>query len=254
MQYTATYLPFRPDGTVDLAELGRIEQKGLREGLTDGERAAFDEARAHPEGAAMLRNARLEYRESLEREIQKSGGAIVTERWRNGVRAERTVQYFKPLVPATNGNGRARQRGAGRPKAKAGSRTSSSSSGDDDPPGPEPPRRRLCALCNRDIPPERAPQARYCSQRHAERHRKRRTRARHVAPRASTPTDERRYLKFEPGEPERLLLLAPCRCNGNHVLERDPELGHRCVKCGRQRPDSPIGKQTLGRLAGVVLS
>jgi hypothetical protein len=125
----------------------------------------------------------------------------------------------------------------------------------DDPDEPEPPSRRLCALCSRDIPAERATQARYCSDRHAERDRKRRTRARNRE-RSVKVSILRQLLvdrtnNLEPGELVPLLEDATCACNGRHILDVDPKLGKRCVRCGRQRPDSDLGKSLLQQLAAA---
>jgi hypothetical protein len=97
-------------------------------------------------------------------------------------------QKTTPII--ANGNGRTapRPRGAGRPRAKAGARSTSSGSGDDDPPEPPPSRRRLCAVCGGDLPADRK---QYCSDRHADRARQRRKRARDRVARALPATDAR---------------------------------------------------------------
>jgi hypothetical protein len=166
---------------------------------------------------------------------------VIHERHRNGELVDRTVQTC-PSPATANDNGRTapRRRGAGRPRAKAGSRSSSSLGDDSDE--PEPPKRRLCALCNRDIPPERAPQAKYCSEQHAERDRKRRTRARNRerAVKVGALTWRNDHLggyRIPPAEADELLKklrrLAECRCNGRHMVFAD--WADHCVRCGRDR-------------------
>src|SRR5215212_1676774 len=139
---------------------------------------------------------------------------------------------------------RPRTRGAGRPAGRGSSRRSSARSGDsgsEDGPSDEPPsRRRLCTFCGRPLSPERATQARYCSDKHADADRQRRKRThdreRDVGPRVPTTADEQRMLRFEAGEYERLLRLATCRCNGTHILAgHGDEPSPRCVKSRRQR-------------------
>lgn len=155
-------------------------------------------------------------------------------------------------VRSRNGS-RPRPRGAGRPAVRGASRRSSARSGDsgdsgeEGPEGPDdapPSRRRLCAHCGRPIPAERATQARYCSDTHADADRQRRKRARDrerdLRPRVPTAADERRMLTLEPGEHDRLRALVTC--NGRHAVilaGRDDEPGPRCVKCGRLRTTGP---------------
>jgi hypothetical protein len=133
---------------------------------------------------------------------------------------------------------------SGRPAVRGSSRRSSARSGDsgDDgepsepEPPPEPPERRLCALCNRDIPVERSPRATYCSDQHADRDRQRRKRqcdrARDFRPRVPTTADFRRMLEITDEELVELRALAECRCNGSHV-EFDPG---ECFRCGHWLP------------------
>jgi hypothetical protein len=204
MKYNETYL----GRTLNLGRIEQMDRTG--EPLTPEERAVLDAANPRERMEA----ARA-YVEHLEQIVRLHGGTIITERsgWRDGEQfSERTVETFPPLMNGNGGNGRtnSRPRGAGRPRAKAGSRSSGSSS--DDPDEPEPPRRRLCAFCKRDIPPERATQARYCSDKHAEVARKRRTR------------DRQRSLRV--GQP-----AIGCRCNGRHMIFADWP-GH-CIRCGR---------------------
>jgi hypothetical protein len=164
---------------------------------------------------------------------------------------------FPDVVPAT---ARSRESHGAKPSRHRGSRRgerAASSSSDDPEPEPPPSRRRLCACCGCDIPDDRGPRAKYFNDQHAARDRQRRKRTRDRArapatPRLPTPIDELRMLAWNPGDYEQLLLCAVCRCNGHHILERDPTLGDRCCKCGRQTPGSSIGEQTLLLLAGVV--
>jgi hypothetical protein len=126
-----------------------------------------------------------------------------------------------------------RQRGSRR-----GARASSSSSDDPDDEGPtdEPPARRLCQFCGGDIPAERARQARYCSDRHADRDRQRRKRQRDrerdLRPRMPTSADFRRMLEITDELSEQLRLRAFCNCNGRHQ-EFEPG---ECFRCGHWLP------------------
>jgi hypothetical protein len=257
----------KDDLSVDMVELGRIEQKDrVGEALTSDEQTVLEAVLDHPLGARMLSSAARQYIEYLDRQVREHGGTIVTHRvrYRDGRRtSERRVERF----PATRRGGaptaerRAvarstpRARGAGRPKGQ--STRSSARSGDsgDDGPSDEPPsRRRLCAFCGRDI--HRATQAKYCSDKHADadrqRRKRQRQRERNLRPRVPTTADEWRMSTFEVGGYERLLKFATCRCNGHHILDRDEELGHRCIQCGRQRPESALGMRSLMRLRAVV--
>jgi hypothetical protein len=161
-----------------------------------------------------------------------------------------------PPVDLTATRTAPRARGAGRPAARRAAGARSGSDPGDEGPSDEPPRRRLCAHCGGEIPDSRGPRALYCEDKCSQNARKARERAREYErnpkPRSGPTHDERRMFKFEPGELERLLLYAVCRCNGHHILERDSELGHRCCKCGRQTPGSEIGRGTLLRLGAVV--
>jgi hypothetical protein len=116
----------------------------------------------------------------------------------------------------------------------------------DDPDEPEPPRRRLCAFCGAELPPDRR---KYCTDKHAGRDRQRRKRehhrARDVIPRIPTTADWKRMEDMQPGEWERLLACATCRCNGHDILDRDPLLGYRCIKCGRQRPGTTLAQREV---------
>ena len=145
------------------------------------------------------------------------------------------------VVPQVRARG-TRRLAAGRPKAQSTrSSARSGDSGDDgssDPDESEPPKRRLCAFCGRELP---AGKRKFCSDKHAAADRKRRQRERDRARAISTPSlpttaDVRRMLRIDDEELARLLILAVCRCNGHHILERDALLGRRCCKCGRQRP------------------
>ena len=144
-------------------------------------------------------------------------------------------------VNRVHGRTAPRARGAGRPPVRSTSKRSSASgdSGDSDG-SSEPPRRRHCKLCGGERPPEKR---KYCSDQHAGRDRLRqwreRDRERDVTPKV--PRDEL----------DRLLSKAVCRCNGHHVLDVDPDLGERCVLCGRQRPESTSGRKLLRQLAAV---
>jgi hypothetical protein len=239
MKYNETYLD-------EFLELGRIEQNArCGEPLTPEEQTILDAAIAANPREVM--EAAKAYEKHLEQEKRLYGGTIITERrgWRDGKQfSERTVETFPPLVNTNGGNGAngrtaPRQRGAGRPRAKAGSRSSGSSSGDDSD-EPEPPSRRLCAFCGRNIPGERSPLARYCSDRHAARDRQRRKRTRDRSAKVSIPTwrDEQRMLRFEPGERDLLRdFYLWCRCTrfgGNHILTAPDDTPTRCVKSGRR--------------------
>jgi hypothetical protein len=162
---------------------------------------------------------------------RRTGGTV----FRNGRPLVPQITLVREAAPPViaNGNGSngrtaPRQRGAGRPRAQAGSRSSSSSGDDSDE--PEPPSRRLCAFCNHEIPARRATQARYCSDRHAERDRKQRTRRRNRQ-RAAKPLEHLgAYRVASRDEYDELLRLARCRCNGRHLIFADWP-GH-CIRCG----------------------
>jgi hypothetical protein len=140
---------------------------------------------------------------------------------------EQRLDASRKTTPATG----PRPRGGGRPRARAARSGSSSSS---DPDEPEPPRRRLCAFCGREIS-GRSAQARYCTDKHADRDRQRRKRARdrERAVAKPRPVVWGGY-KLQPGEYAGLLRLANCRCNGHHILAPpDDPPSPRCIKCGR---------------------
>lgn len=148
----------------------------------------------------------------------------------------------------------ARVRGSRRSRASS----SSSDSGESGEPGEsEPPRRRLCACCGRDIPADRGPRAIYIDETHGRRYRKRRQRerrrARDVTPKIPTTADFRKMVRLEPSELERLLSNATSACNGHHVLDapRDADLGERCVLCGRQMPETMAGRKLLSQSAAL---
>jgi hypothetical protein len=132
-----------------------------------------------------------------------------------------------------------RARGGGRPRgasqrssAKSGDSGSDDSSSDE----PEPPRRRFCAFCSRELPPGKR---KYCSDLHADRDRQRRKRerdrARDLTPKIPTSADFQRMLRLEPEVRARLLARAQqgCRCNGHHLVF--VEDAPRCCKCGHDR-------------------
>jgi hypothetical protein len=128
-----------------------------------------------------------------------------------------------------------------RPRAQATrSSARSGDSGDDglpeSKPHPEPPTRRLCAFCGKDIPADRSPRATYCSERHADRDRQRRKRqrdrARDVRPRIPKAADFRRMLELTEEELAKLRERSACRCNGRHLeFERG-----ECSRCGHSLP------------------
>jgi hypothetical protein len=136
---------------------------------------------------------------------------------------------------------RDRALGGGRPGHGA-SRRSSARSGDsgsddsDSSEGSEPPPRRLCAFCGKDIPADRSPKATYCTDKHADRDRQRRKRARDrersKLPPTPQPADFWRMYELTDRDRKRLWELAVCRCNGHHV-ELEPGW---CCKCGHPLP------------------
>ncbi len=133
---------------------------------------------------------------------------------------------------------------SGRPAVRGSSRRSSARSGDsgDDgepsepEPHPEAPARRLCQFCGRDIPADRSPRARYCSDQHADRDRQRRKRhrdrERDVRPPTPQPADFWRMRQITDEDLRRLREFVACRCNGRH-LEFDPG---ECFRCGHSLP------------------
>jgi hypothetical protein len=127
-----------------------------------------------------------------------------------------------------------RAESSGSPRSSSTTR-SSARSGDSGPSDePEPERRRLCALCNREIPAARSSRALHCTNKHGaldrQRRKRQRDRARNQLPRIPTTADFRRMREISPEEWGRLCRLAVCRCNGDH-LEFEP--GH-CFTCGRR--------------------
>jgi len=86
--------------------------------------------------------------------------------------------------------------------------------------------------------------------RHRARQRER-ERAKGVAPKVPKTADFKRMEQFDDGELLRLLSTATCACNGRHILDEDQELGERCVRCGRQRPESARGQELLGQLVAL---
>jgi hypothetical protein len=138
----------------------------------------------------------------------------------------------------------------GRSEARPGSCSMSGASsrgGDsgDEPGESEPPSRRLCAFCGRDIPAGRSPRAIYCSDRHADRDRQRRKRqrdrARDLRPRIPTTADFKRMLEISEEVAEKLREFSVCRCNGSH-LELEPG---ECFRCGHLLPGEVIGGALL---------
>ncbi len=128
--------------------------------------------------------------------------------------------------------------------SRRGERSTSSSS-DDPGPDSEPPSRRLCAFCGKNIPADRSPKATHCSDRHADRDRQRRKRqrdrARSKLPPTPTTADFWRMLEISAEDRERLRELVVCRCNGHH-LEFEPGW---CSKCGHWLPDVVTGGAKL---------
>jgi hypothetical protein len=173
--------------------------------------------------AAVRQGNKLGLRVVSAAEFRRTPGVAVTPRRPRVPRAPRE---------ATN----TRTRGSRR-----GTRAAASSSDDPDP--EPPPAARLCACgCGQGISHRRA-DARYVDDTHSKRSR----RAQARRDRVEDHFDDHRHDPYR-DDRERLLLYAVCRCNGGHILERDPELGHRCCKCGRQRPDSAV-KPRLGVVA-----
>jgi hypothetical protein len=129
-----------------------------------------------------------------------------------------------------------RARGAGRPGARSTTDASRSGDGGDEGPSDEPPPRRLCSFCGKDIPADRSPRAKYCKGAHADRDRQRRKRQRDrerdVRPRIPTTADERRMYEITEELAEQLRARAFCGCNGRH-LEFDPGA---CFRCGHWLP------------------
>jgi hypothetical protein len=129
---------------------------------------------------------------------------------------------------------------------RRGERSRSSSSDDPDPDpdqdSDESWRRRLCAHCGKDIPDDRAPQARYCKDEHGalyrQRLKRRRDRERSKLPPTPSSAGDLRYRQLTYDELIRLQRLVVCRCNGHH-LEFEP--GH-CTKCGRNLPRTSVGE------------
>ncbi len=124
--------------------------------------------------------------------------------------------------------------------SRRGERATSSSSDDPDS-DPEPPARRLCAYCGKDIPADRGPKATYCTKRHADRDRQRRKRQRDRErarlPRVPTTADFRRMLELDAETAEKLRQVAVCRCNGSHLEFESGE----CFRCGHWLPQEIIG-------------
>lgn len=225
-------------------------------------------------------------REHLERQARERPGTFVTDAQRIGLDGRRTIDRRVDHFPAKHVladrtlRSRPHARGAGRPKAQAtrsSARSGDSGSGDGLGESKEPPKRRLCAFCNRELPPGKR---RYCSDKHAGRDRQRRKRERD---RQRTGVGGARAIRFRkdvhlgitedgwdrhrrdpykdfdtelwrgPNEPPELVtyevlrdrVAAGCRCNGHHIELED---GH-CTKCGHRvawtedradgRPEAP---------------
>ena len=220
---------------------------------------SWDEIRSRPEGHAVARRNRA----ALEKARGTGASTYVREGFQRGDDGEVRLTKTQAQVPTPTDQerrghhddrprtGRAPRRATNvrrRGSRRSPSRRSSERSGDsgDDGPSDEPPsRRRLCGLCGRDIPAGRSRRARYCSDRHAalarQRRKRQRDRARDGTPRI--PTSQGRMLVLGEVELERLLQFTVCRCNRHRILDRDPVLGHRCVKCGRQRPESSLAQR-----------
>lgn len=136
--------------------------------------------------------------------------------------------------PATN----QRVRGSRRSTVRRSSERSGDSGSDSE--SSEPPPRRLCAFCGKDIPANRSPRATHCSDRHADRDRQRRKRqrdrARSKLPPTPTTADFRRMLEITDEERDWLRALVVCRCNGRH-LEFDPG---ECFRCGHTLPREQV--------------
>jgi hypothetical protein len=219
---------------IDPLKLGAIEQAHRTgEELTSEQEDARNAVLEHPMGALWLSRSALQYDAYLAEQVRIHGGEIVSETYRWGRRVERTVQRFPGAQVQPQLQGEAR------PGVRRSSQRSCARSGDspgDDGPSDEPPSRRLCAFCGKDIPPERSPKATHCTDKHADRDRQRRKRARDRArsklPAAPITADFRRMVQLHDAERERLWELAVCRCNGQH-LELEPG---SCAKCGHWLP------------------
>jgi hypothetical protein len=198
-------------------------------------------AEEYAEAIAELKAKRDAADAELPRVVAREKAAMAqSDRMRGSTVSLRTSGPRLRLGPVPKPRRGARARGAGRPKAQSTrSSARSGDSGDDSPSDKtEPPRRRLCALCNRELPPGKR---KYCSDRHAVRDRVRRKRererARDVTPRIPSTADDRRYRTWEPGDYERLLARLGCRCNGSHLVFRED--APRCRKCGHDYEDPP---------------
>jgi hypothetical protein len=178
----------------------------------------------------------VEPSEEQERHLEETGRLAFPMRTVGPTAKERE----RGRLPRTRAisQGRPRARGAGRPAVRGSSRRSSARSGDSgsEDGEPEPPPRRLCAFCGKDIPATKSSRALYCCDQHADRDRQRRKRQRDrerdLRPRTPTTADERRMYEITPEDVERLQAVAACRCNGRH-LEFDPG---SCFRCGHWLP------------------
>lgn len=165
---------------------------------------------------------------------------------RHGARRSRVQRARGIGVTQATGREPRETRNGRRRGSRRGERATSSSSDDPGPSEPEPhseqpPTRRLCQFCNRDIPPDRSSRARYCSDRHADRDRQRRKRQRDRAraqlPRVPTTADFRRMLELDAETSEKLRQVSVCRCDGSH-LELEPG---ECFRCGHWLPREIVG-------------
>jgi hypothetical protein len=176
-------------------------------------------------------------REAEEKEAEGKRHRDSARMIRQHFRGERSrAERSRVNVPA---RAKARARGAGRPKAqstRSSARSGDSGSDSESSDTSAPARRRLCAFCGKRIPASRSPRATHCSDRHADRDRQRRKRARDGArsklPSAPTTADYRRMVQLSDEDRARLWELAVCRCNGHH-LELEPGV---CTKCGHWLP------------------
>jgi hypothetical protein len=203
--------------------------------------AAWQEAMERGEHAALDLGAEWEEAERWAcAEITRRAGAeagfeLVREPGVTYVRASRErPRRGRSPRPATND----RRRGSRRSPARRSSERSGDSGDDSD--SSEPPPRRLCAFCGKDIPSDRSSKATHCSDRHADRDRQRRKRARDrersKLPPTPTTADFRRMLELTDEERAWLRALVLCHCNGRH-LEFDPG---ECFRCGRHLPPTPV--------------
>jgi hypothetical protein len=171
---------------VDLIKAGPIEYKvRLKEALTDDEQAVHQALLETSTGQGstrgiVLAHAARAYAHYCAHQVRHHGGEIITETFRSGHLAERSVQRF----PAPRRDApRPRPRGTGkRPKGQSTRSSGRARDSGDDGESSEPPGARPCAECGRPVEPNSRGRPReYCKDCSTPAARKRRERERVTA-------------------------------------------------------------------------